>query len=99
MKLRERSAIFGARKVWESEREAAVDRRAVVTGIGAVSPNGIGREAFWTATWQGKSGIRRIKSFDPAALPVHIAGEVLDFDPLRYISEKDAGHVSRVVPL
>ncbi len=76
-----------------------MDRRAVVTGIGAVSPNGIGREAFWAATWQGKSGVRRIKSFDPTPLPVQIAGEVLDFEPLRYISEKDAGHVSRVVPL
>jgi 3-oxoacyl-[acyl-carrier-protein] synthase II len=76
-----------------------VNRRAVVTGIGAVSPNGIGREAFWSATWQGKSGIRRIKSFDPESLPVQIAAEVPDFNPLKYISEKDASHVSRVVPL
>jgi 3-oxoacyl-[acyl-carrier-protein] synthase II len=79
--------------------EASMNRRAVVTGIGAVSPNGLGREAFWEATWQGKSGIRRIQSFDPAELPVQIAGEVLGFDPLRYLSEKDVGHVSRVVPL
>lgn len=76
-----------------------MERRVVVTGIGAVSPNGLGREAFWAATWQGKSGVRRIKSFDPASLSVQIAAEVLDFDPLRYISEKDASHVSRVVPL
>lgn len=77
----------------------SVNRRAVVTGIGAVSPNGVGREQFWSATWQGKSGIRRIKSFDPASLPVHIAGEIPDFEPGRYISEKDASHVGRVVPL
>lgn len=74
-------------------------RRVVVTGIGAVSPNGIGRETFWAATWQGKSGVRRIQSFDPSSFPVQIAGEVVDFDPLRYISEKDASNVSRVVPL
>jgi 3-oxoacyl-[acyl-carrier-protein] synthase II len=76
-----------------------VKRRAVVTGIGAVSPNGIGREAFWASTWQGQSGVRRIQSFDPSALPVQIAGEIVDFDPLRYISEKDASNLSRVVPL
>lgn len=76
-----------------------MNRRAVVTGIGAVSPNGVGREQFWSATWQGKSGIRRIKSFDPASLPVHIAGEIPDFEPARYIGEKDASHVGRVEPL
>ena len=74
-------------------------RRVVVTGIGVVSPNGIGREAFWRATREGRSGVRRIQSFDPSALPVQIAGEVADFDPLLYISEKDASNVSRVVPL
>lgn len=73
--------------------------RVVVTGIGAVSPNGVGREAFWSATRQGHSGIRRIQSFDPSPFPVQIAGEIVDFDPLRYISEKDASNVSRVVPL
>ncbi len=76
-----------------------MDRRVVVTGIGAVSPNGIGREAFWAATRAGRSGIRRIQSFDPSPFSVHIAGEIPDFDARRYISEKDASHVSRVVPL
>ncbi len=71
----------------------------VVTGIGAVSPNGIGREAFWSATLQGKSGVRRIQSFDATELPVRIAGEVAEFDATRYIGEKDAANVSRVVPL
>jgi 3-oxoacyl-[acyl-carrier-protein] synthase II len=74
-------------------------RRVVVTGIGAVSPNGIGREAFWSATRQGQSGVRRLRCFDPSLFPVQIGGEVADFDPLRYISEKDASNVSRVVPL
>ncbi len=74
-------------------------RRAVVTGIGAVSPNGTGREAFWAATWQGKSGVRRIGRFDPSCLPVQIAGEIVNFDPEHYLSAKDAANVSRVVPL
>jgi 3-oxoacyl-[acyl-carrier-protein] synthase II len=76
-----------------------MERRVVVTGIGAVSPNGIGRENFWAATRRGTSGIRKIRSFDPSSLPVRIAGEIPDFDPLEYISEKDAANVSRVVPL
>ena len=74
-------------------------RRVVVTGIGAVSPNGIGLEAFWAATCSGKSGVLRITAFDPADLPVQIAGEISDFDPLRHISAKDADNVSRTVPL
>ena len=74
-------------------------RRVVVTGIGAISPNGAGREAFWEATWQGKSGIRRIQRFDPSSLPVQIAGEIVGFEPTRYISAKDSANVSRVVPL
>ena len=51
-------------------------RRVVVTGIGAVSPNGIGREKFWDATRRGISGVRRITRFDPAGIPVQVAGEV-----------------------
>jgi 3-oxoacyl-[acyl-carrier-protein] synthase II len=76
-----------------------VNGRVVITGIGAVSPNGIGREAFWASTWQGRSGVRRIQSFDPSELPVQIAGEIPAFDPRGVITEKDAGNVSRVVPL
>jgi 3-oxoacyl-[acyl-carrier-protein] synthase II len=73
--------------------------RAVVTGIGAISPNGNGREAFWSATRDGISGVRRISRFDPACLQVQIAGEVIDFDEHEWISAKDRAHVSRVTPL
>jgi 3-oxoacyl-[acyl-carrier-protein] synthase II len=76
-----------------------VQRRVVVTGIGAVSPNGIGREAFWEATWRGRSGIRRIQAFDPSPFPVHIAGEIPDFHPLDHLSEKDAANTGRVAAL
>lgn len=74
-------------------------RRAVITGIGAVSPNGIGRERFWEATRLGKSGVRRITRFDPGGFQVQIAGEVPDFDETAYVDPKDRPHVSRCVPL
>jgi 3-oxoacyl-[acyl-carrier-protein] synthase II len=75
-------------------------RRVVITGIGAVSPNGIGRERFWEATRNGVSGVRRITRFDPSAYQVKVAGEVPDeFDEKKYVQIKDRPHVSRVVPL
>jgi len=74
-------------------------RRAVVTGIGAVSPNGIGREVFWKATREGRSGVGRITRFDASDLSVQVAGEVTGFDEDRWVSPKDRPHVSRAVPL
>jgi len=74
-------------------------RRVVITGIGAVSPNGIGREAFWTATRNGVSGVRAISHFDASGFAVRVAGEVRGFDEGRYVAPKDRPHVSRVVPL
>jgi 3-oxoacyl-[acyl-carrier-protein] synthase II len=67
--------------------------------MGAVSPNGIGREAFWSATCKGVSGVRRITRFDPNGFAVQVAGEVLDFDESRYVTAKDRPHVSRATPL
>jgi len=75
-------------------------RRAVITGIGAVSPNGIGRECFWAATRNGRSGVRRISRFDPTGFVVQVAGEVPDeFQEDRWVSAKDRPHVSRAVPM
>src|SRR5690349_16836266 len=75
-------------------------RRVGITGIGAVSPNGIGRERFWKATQCGVSGVRRITRFDPSGFAVQVAGEVPDeFDEKQYVSIKDRPHVSRAVPL
>jgi 3-oxoacyl-[acyl-carrier-protein] synthase II len=74
-------------------------RRVVITGIGAVSPNGIGRENFWQATRLGKSGVRRITRFDPTGFQVQIAGEIADFDETAQVEPKDRPHVSRCVPL
>ena len=74
-------------------------KRAVVTGIGAVSPNGIGREAFWDATRNGVSGVKPITRFDPSRFSVHIAGEVAGLRRKPYVRPKDRPHVSRCVPL
>jgi 3-oxoacyl-[acyl-carrier-protein] synthase II len=74
-------------------------RRCVITGMGAVSPNGIGRDAFSKAVLEGRSGVRRISRFDSSAIQVQIAGEVSDFDELAWVEKRDRKHVSRVLPL
>jgi 3-oxoacyl-[acyl-carrier-protein] synthase II len=67
--------------------------------MGAISPNGVGREAFWQSTRDGISGVRRIRRFDPTGYAVQVAGEVVDFDESAYVVPKERQHVSRVVPL
>ena len=70
----------------------------VITGVGALSPNGGDRESYFAATAEGRSGVRSITQFDSESLPCRIAGEV-DFDPTRWVDPKNIRHVSRVVPL
>ncbi len=53
----------------------------VVTGIGVLACNGIGREAYWDALANGRSGIRTIDRFDPEPFPCRIAGQLWDFNP------------------
>src|SRR5215831_11357200 len=60
-------------------------RRVVVTGVGVVAPNGIGKEAFWSACINGRSGVGPIRSFDASVHPVKIAAEVMSFDPSPYL--------------
>jgi 3-oxoacyl-[acyl-carrier-protein] synthase II len=75
-------------------------RRVAITGIGAVSPNGIGRERFWESTRNGISGVRKITRFDASGYQVQVAGEIPDeFDEKKYVEVKDRPHVSRAVPL
>ena len=64
-------------------------RRVVVTGIGLVSSLGVGTEANWEALCAGHSGIGPITKFDASQFTTRIAGEVRDFDPLRFIDKKD----------
>jgi 3-oxoacyl-[acyl-carrier-protein] synthase II len=74
-------------------------RRVVVSGIGALSPNGIGVDAFWQSTRSGVTGIDTISLFDPSSLPCQIAGQIKDFHPEDYLSPKDLKRVGRAVPL
>jgi 3-oxoacyl-[acyl-carrier-protein] synthase II len=74
-------------------------RRVVITGIGVVSPNGIGAEEFWRATRNGESGIGPITRFDTSDFAVRVAGEVKGFREEDYVEPKDRPHVSRVAPL
>jgi 3-oxoacyl-[acyl-carrier-protein] synthase II len=74
-------------------------RRVVITGMGVLSPNGLGVEAFCKAILTGKSGVKRISRFDPSDLPVQIAGEITDFDEFAWVDAKERKHVSRAVPL
>ncbi len=69
--------------------------RVVVTGVGAVTPLGIGAAAFWDGLVAGRSGIRRISSFDSTGLPVQIAGEVCGFDPKVFMDPKAARRMDR----
>jgi 3-oxoacyl-[acyl-carrier-protein] synthase II len=74
-------------------------KRVVITGMGVVSPNGIGCEAFCRAALDGVSGVRRITRFDPSDLPVQIAGEIGGFDEFAWVDKHERKHVSRSVPL
>jgi len=74
-------------------------RRVVITGMGCVTPLGIGRDAFWKGLINGTRGIRRIQTFDPSTFPVQIAAEVPSFDWEAQLNPKDRKHVPRTVPL
>lgn len=65
------------------------ENRVVVTGLGAVTPIGIGKENFWKALTAGTNGIGRITHFDPEGYTCQIAGEVKDFDPAQFIDKKE----------
>ncbi len=73
-------------------------RRCVITGMGVVSPNGVGTTAFADAVLEGRSGVKRITRFDASEIKVQIAGEVSGFDELAWVEKKERKHVSRVLP-
>ena len=69
--------------------------RVVITGIGAVTPVGIGKDEFWKAMLEGKNGIGRITRFDASEHKVQIAGEVKDFEPADYMDKKESKRIDR----
>ncbi len=74
-------------------------RRVVVTGLGCVSPVGNTVQAAWDSLLAGRSGIARIKAFDPTAFACQIAGEVKNFDLEPYINAKEARSMDRFIHL
>src|SRR5438105_6341888 len=72
-------------------------RRVVITGLGLITPIGEGRDSFWESLRQGKSGVRRIQSFDPSALPTQFGGEVARFDPKNYLSKGERKRLNTMV--
>jgi 3-oxoacyl-[acyl-carrier-protein] synthase II len=72
-------------------------RRVVVTGLGLVSPVGIGVEESWSALVAGKSGVGPITLFDASTFPTRIAGEVKGFDPTRFMDRKEARRNDRFI--
>jgi len=70
-------------------------KRVVITGLGAVTPIGIGKDEFWNALLAGKSGIGKITRFDAQDYACQIAGEVKNFDPTKYIDKKEVKRMDR----
>jgi len=70
-------------------------RRAVITGLGVVAPNGIGKDAFWANLVAGRPAVERITSFDPSPYPCQVAAEVRDFKPTDFISARKAKMMAR----
>jgi 3-oxoacyl-[acyl-carrier-protein] synthase II len=73
--------------------------RVVITGIGPVTPVGVGVEAFWEGLTSGRSGIGPIQRFDASELPVRLAAEVQDFQPTDWMDLKESRRTDRVVHL
>ncbi len=71
------------------------ERRVVITGIGPVTPIGIGKEAFWSGLRAARSAVRRLTRFDPSPFRSRVAAQVDDFDPTRWIEPRRARRLDR----
>ena len=72
-------------------------RRVVVTGLGAVTPLGIGADTYWQGLISGRSGVSPVTLFDCSAIATRIAAQVPDFDPEQYVDRKEAKRMDRFV--
>ncbi len=77
----------------------AFPHRVVITGIGVVSPNGVGREAYTTALREGRTGISALTGIDTAGLRSRAAGQCIGFDPTAYMEPAETRRVPRMVPM
>ncbi len=72
-------------------------KRAVITGMGVVSPFGVGKEVFWEGLKKGKNTVEKISSFDVSTYPTQIAAQVKDFDPGNFMDKKEARRLVRFI--
>ena len=75
-----------------------MNKTIVITGIGILSPIGIGRASFWEALAQGKTGFKQISLFDTSRFNVHVAGEI-EFDPVQFLGKKGLRDLDRSTKL
>ncbi|MEW6334250.1 MAG: beta-ketoacyl-[acyl-carrier-protein] synthase family protein [Thermodesulfobacteriota bacterium] len=73
-----------------------MDRRVVVTGMGMVTPLGVGREALWPALLRGETGVREVEGFSTAHLASHLGAEVRAFEPRDFVSLKNLRKMDRL---
>lgn len=71
------------------------EKRVVITGIGVIAPNGIGKDDFWQALRGGVSGVRPITVFDPGLFKTRLAGEVPNFEAEKFLGEKGLRNLDR----
>lgn len=76
-------------------RSGAVPPRVVITGMGVVTPVGIGLEPFWTSLLEGRSGVGPLQRFDASDYPAKIGAEVEEFEPTLWLDRKEARHMDR----
>jgi 3-oxoacyl-[acyl-carrier-protein] synthase II len=91
-------------RLWKAEMllkkvKKTMDRRVVITGLGVVAPNGIGKEEFWEANLEGKSGVDLIEDFDVSLFNSKIAAQIKKIDPLDFVPKEVAKRVDRFVHL
>jgi 3-oxoacyl-[acyl-carrier-protein] synthase II len=70
-------------------------RRIVITGVGVIAPNGIGKEDFWSALKEGRSGIKPVTRFDTSAFKCKLAGEINNFKPSQFLGSKGLRSLDR----
>src|SRR5687768_16671345 len=82
-----------------SASDSNARRRVVITGMGVISPNGVGVDAFGRACAEGRSGVVRLAGIDTAGLKTSAAARVVDFDPASVMDGVELRRVPRLVPL
>ncbi len=75
------------------------EKRVVITGVGVIAPNGIGKDRFWQALQESRSGIKPITIFDPTLFKTKLAGEISDFNAEEFLGPKDLQNTDRATKL